>query len=287
MSETISDVLKAFEWYLQNGGYHEKANGDPQYLTDTVENFNRNNGSANYTYMGKLCGINPGAWCAMMVSTAVYKGCGESISKARAAMLGLWPYTACNQLWDAADDNHRFYGDYQRFNLGKGDRTRYIPKPGDVIIFTDDGHTRTHTGMVYEVNDKYAYTYEGNSGNKARKRSYSLDSSYIFGYVKLNLPEGESTNKLIEQYGKQFTVSVHELSKGCAGPEVERWQALLVGLKITDDSGALIAIDGDFGKRTKEATIRFQKRLFPDDKSMWDGVVGAKSWEAALSRELT
>ena len=112
---TTGDVLDAFAYYIGHGGYYEKKNGDAQYLTRAVENFQKNVGDANWTYMGKLCGINPGAWCAMMVSTAVYEGCGSDRSAAKKAMWGVWPYTACNQLWDAADDAHRFYGWYQRW----------------------------------------------------------------------------------------------------------------------------------------------------------------------------
>lgn len=286
MSNTIADVVSAARWYLQSGGYYEKASGDAKYLTDEVEVFNKNKGSANWTYFGKLCGINPGAWCAMFVSTCVYKAVGKDKEKAKKAMHGVWPYTACNQLFDAAPDTHRFYGDYQRFTLGKGDRVRYTPCAGDVIVFTDNGRTRTHTGLVTGSDDTYVYTIEGNSANMVRTRSYRRDSSYIYGYVMLNLPVGEAAYTVLENYGRQLTVGVHELSKGCAGPEVERWQALLVGLKITDDSGALIAVDGDFGTRTKQATVRFQKRLFPEDGGQWDGVVGSKTWEAALCREM-
>ena len=285
--KTISDVLAAFRYYIDNGGYYEKANGNEKYLGREVEDFAANKGSANYTYMGKLCGVNPGAWCAMMVSTAVHDGCGFSKEEARKAMWGLWPYTTVRQLWNAADDSHRFYGYYQRWTLGKGDRVNYIPEAGDVIIFTDNGGgSLTHTGMVYAVDDSYVYTYEGNSGNMARKRSYDLKSSYIYGYVKLNLPKGTPTDEAPANYGAAVKVELHTLSKGCAGVEVERWQALLNGLGITDDSGSPLTVDGDFGTRTKQATIRFQKRLFPDDGAYWDGIVGPKTWEAAFFRRL-
>ena len=121
----------------------------------------------------------------------------------------------------------------------------------------------------------------------ARKRAYDLKSSYIYGYVKLNLPEGEKVNETEKElYGSEVTVKLHTLSKGCAGVEVERWQMLLCALGMTDDGGNDIKPDGDFGGLTKAATIRLQKRLFPDDESQWDGIVGEKTWEAALSREL-
>ena len=69
MSATIADVLRELKHYVDNGGYYEKKDGTAKYLTDSVENFPLNAGSANYTYFGKLCGFNPGAWCAMFIST--------------------------------------------------------------------------------------------------------------------------------------------------------------------------------------------------------------------------
>ena len=287
MSKTISDVLAAFRYYIDNGGYYEKANGDEKYLGREISDFAANKGSANYTYMGKLCGINPGAWCAMMVSTAVHDGCGFSKTAAKDAMWGVWPYATVRQLWNAADDQHKFFGAYQRWTLGRGDRVDYVPEAGDVIIFTDDrGGSLTHTGMVYAVDDTYVYTYEGNSGNMARRRSYDLKSSYIYGYVTLNLPKGTPTEDGVQQYGDAIQINLWELSKGCAGVEVERWQALMNGLGITDDSGAPLKVDGDFGTRTKQATVRFQKRLFPADERQWDGIVGANTMQAALSRKM-
>ena len=65
-----------------------------------------------------------------------------------------------------------------------GRRGYWNPKPGDVIVFTDNGTTRTHTGMVYAVDGTYVYTYEGNSSNMCRKRSYLLTSTYIYGYIR-------------------------------------------------------------------------------------------------------
>lgn len=283
---TKADVLREFKWYIDNGGYHEKKNGTAKYLTDTLANFSENAGSANYTYMGKLCGINPGAWCAMMVSTAVYKACGKDSKKAKDAMWGVWPYTSCNQIWDAAPDNKKFWSDHQRFKLGKGSRTRYIPHKGDVIVFTDNTVVRSHTGQVYDVDDKYVYTYEGNSGNMARKRSYLLTSAYIYGYIQLNLPDGEEVTDVKENYGKEITIKTHTLSKGCAGVEVERYQMMLNGMGITDDGGNPLKVDGDFGKCTEQATKRLQKRLFPNAPSLWDGIAGTKTFDGIWNRRL-
>ena len=284
MSATIADVLRELKHYVDNGGYYEKKDGTAKYLTDSVENFPLNAGSANYTYFGKLCGFNPGAWCAMFISTGVYKATGGK-DAAKKALWGVWPYTACNQLWEAAPSNKKFWSDYQRFTLGKGDRTGYTPHKGDVVVFTDNTVVRSHTGILYDVDDKYIYTYEGNSGNMARKRSYDRKSSYIYGYVQLNLPDGEGAVDTKEHYGKEFEAKTHELSKGCAGVEVERWQMILNGLGITDDGGNPLKTNGEFGLCTEQATIRLQKRLFPNEPKEWDGERGKKTLEAVLNKE--
>lgn len=279
----ISDILRAFQYYIDNGGYYEKANGTKKYLTREISNFAANKGSANYTYMGELCGINPGAWCAMMVSTAVHDGAFFSKENAKKALWGLWPYSRVRDLWNAAPDNRKYFGYYQRWTKGRGERKDYPPQPGYVIIFTDDkGTTLTHVGMVYAVDNTYVYTYEGNTSNMARKRSYRIDSAYIFGYVELNVDyDVEEGVETVEKYGSEITVKVYELSKGCAGELVERWQTIMNELKCTDDSGSELVIDGEFGVRTQQATKRFQKRVFTGENAC-TGVVNDLTWQEAL-----
>lgn len=270
---TAGDVLDAFAYYIGHGGYYEKKNGEAQYLTRAVENFQKNVGDANWTYMGKVCGVNPGAWCAMMVSTAVYEGCGSDRTAAKKAMWGVWPYTACNQLWDAADDAHRFYGWYQRWTLGKGDRVNYIPEAGDVVIFSDNGTIRTHTGMVYAVDGLMIYTYEGNSGNMARKRSYSLKSSYIFGYVKLNLDPDDQSG--IALFQKKLGVT----TDGVYGEETKKAavRAHQVYLNETYDAG--LSEDGVWGPETYYATASLQQGDDNEDVMIWQGMLYCRAFD--------
>jgi len=270
---TTGDVLDAFAYYIGHGGYYEKKNGDAQYLTRAVSNFQQNVGTANWTYMGKLCGVNPGAWCAMMVSTAVYEGCGSNRSAAKKAMWGVWPYTACNQLWDAADDKHRFYGWYQRWTLGRGDRVDYTPEAGDVVIFSDDGTIRTHTGMVYAVDGQMIYTYEGNSGNMARRRSYSLKSSYIYGYVKLNLEQDAQDGVALFQ--KKLGVT----ADGVYGPATQAAaiRAHQVYLNETYDAG--LSEDGVWGPQTYYATMSLQKGDDNEDVTLWQGMLYCRAFD--------
>ena len=133
--------------------------------------------------------------------------------------------------------------------------------------------------MVYAADGTTVYTYEGNSANMCRKRSYLLTSAYIYGYVRPAYAGGDPAAIPGEKYGGALSVGLHELSMGCAGPEVMAMQCLLAGNGFKDDAGAVIEPDGDFGKRTKQSLIRSQKSL----GLTADGVCGAKTWTKLLT----
>lgn len=82
---------------------------------------------------------------------------------------------------------------------------------------------------------------------------------------------------------RTVTVTMQRIEKGSEGAHVRAAQALLRGHKITDDSGTLISVDGGFGAKTYQGTIKMQKKLFPKDSSQWDGIWGTKTWTAALT----
>ena len=270
---SIRDVLDAFAYYIGSGGYYEKASSAAKYLTRDRSNFQANRGSANYTYMGKLCGVNPGAWCAMMVSTAVYEGCGSSTAAAKSAMWGVWPYTACNQLWEAAPSAYRHWSYYQLHTKGKSG-SDYTPAVGDVIVFSDNGTVRSHTGMVYAVDGSYVYTYEGNSGNMARTRSYSLKSSYIYGYVTLNLSgSGTASSGAAGSEIAKFQRWLGVSADGVYG-SVTKAAAVRAHQKYLNSAlGASIAVDGVWGSETYYATARVQKPDITDDVTVWQGLL--------------
>ena len=276
---TASQAVAAMTYWV---GYYEKASSS--YATTRAKSaFAQNKGSANYTYMGYLCGVQGQAWCAATVSTAIYEACGSSKTDAKAAMYGVWPYVNCAQVWDAAPSNKKFWGYYQRFTLGKGSRTNYKPVAGDIIVFTDDKKSRSHTGMVYACDGTYVYTIEGNSGNMCRKRSYVLTSSYIYGWIRPNYKAAStstttSTTTVVEQYGAVCCKDpeLHILSKGTAGPEVKTAQRLL-----NDIIDAGLKVDGDFGAKTKDAVIKFQSEYWNNP----DGIIGAKTWPKLLKHD--
>ena len=263
---TANEVLEAFAYYIDHGGYIEKKDGTERYLTRAVENFHKNDGDGNWTYMGKLCGINPGAWCAMMVSTAVHDGCGFDKTAAKKAMWGVWPYTACNQLWEAAPGAKKHWSRWQ-LNYNGRSGTEYAPQAGDVIVFSDNGSTRTHTGMVYAADSSYVYTYEGNSGNMARKRSYSLGSSYIYGYVTLNLDPGEGTGVALFQRWLGVTAD------GIYGPATKRAAVMAHQKYLNAAYGTDLAVDGVWGPATYYATRSLRKGDDNDDVYVWQGML--------------
>ena len=275
---TAAQALKRMNYWL---GYCEKNSSKYVRYTEK-EYFELDKGSGNWTHAGYISGINPGAWCAMQVGLSVYEACGNDISKAK-NVLRVWPYTVVPQIWNAADDDHKYYGDYQRYNLGRGSsKTRYTPKKGDAIIFTDDLNTRSHVGMVYDVNDDYVYTIEGNSSDMCRKRSYLRTSKYIYGYVQLNYDAGGEEPDVgpTEQYGAVCLTDpvLHELSKGCAGNEVKTVQSILLARGYLGEDKKPIEIDGDFGKNTKAAVKTMQLYLGVTQ----DGVVGKETWTKML-----
>ena len=79
--------------------------------------------------------------------------------------------------------------------------------------------------------------------------------------------------------GKAVSVTLHQLSAGCTGPEVKTIQRIIYARGIDKN----ITVDGDFGPATKTAVIALQKKLFPSEPNEWDGIVGRKTWEAVLT----
>ena len=63
-------------------------------------------------------------------------------------------------------------------------RGSYTPQPGDAILFDWQGDgTSDHIGIVEKVANGKVYTIEGNSSDSVARRSYSLSSSKVMGYI--------------------------------------------------------------------------------------------------------
>lgn len=262
---TAAQAIAAMQ-YWEN--YYEKAS--LAYATSRDKSvFSKNKGTNNYTYAGYICGLNgpQAAWCAMQISLALYEACGNSKTDAKALMHGVWPYTNCGQLYDAAPSNM------------KGRRGSWTPKAGDVIVFTQNGE-RVHTGLVYAVDSKYVYTIEGNTSNMCRKRSYLLTDTYIYGYIRPAYAASSGDDPVIPDPTKYGAVvykdlGLHELAKGCAGPEVKTIQRIIFARGINKN----LDVDGAFGPDTKAGVIALQKELGLSA----DGIVGKDTWKKLLT----
>lgn len=59
----------------------------------------------------------------------------------------------------------------------------YVPAAGDIIFFDWGGNGDVdHVGIVESVVDGRVYTIEGNSGDRCRRRNYSIGYYEIYGY---------------------------------------------------------------------------------------------------------
>lgn len=139
-------------------GYHEKAS------YSNLDDFNANNGSANYNKYARDLGIANGQpWCASFVWWCMASnGMPQSIYPQSA-------YVPTIKNWFAQRSMFVYRGGY-------------TPKAGDYIIFGDCDHV----GIVEHVSGNYVNTIEGNTSNAVKRHSYPLDSSYILGYGIVN-----------------------------------------------------------------------------------------------------
>lgn len=74
----------------------------------------------------------------------------------------------------------------------------YKPKPGQIIFFRWHGDTGvSHVGIVKGCDGKRVYTIEGNSHDRCREKSYSINSAVILGYgcPKYRMADKDKKNK--------------------------------------------------------------------------------------------
>lgn len=271
---TMSDIVSAFRYYTEHGGYYEKASGDARYLTRDVANFAKNKGSANYSWPGVVCGLNPGEWCAMMVSTAVYEAVG-SRAKAKSVMWGRWPHYNCGTLADDAAAKGCFHWSWYGLNRKGKSGAAYTPKAGDVVIFTNAWKTRDHTGMVYAVDGSNVYYYEGNGGNMARRNARALTSGYIYGYAT---PLAESGGSVAV---KDATIAQFQKWLGFTGTQLDGEWGLQTRAAALKKHQKLVgtAADGEWGPNTYYATRTIGAGDSGDDVMVWQGLLYAKGFD--------
>lgn len=169
---------------LSQIGYHE---GDCEADMDGL-NAKGNRNFAEYTRVwGKVDnqegnGVSYGyAWCAAFVSWC--------LRQAKVPTATALTEISCTRMTSWYKKNNTFHSR----------ESGYSPILGDIIMFTEDGDI-THVGLVLGVKDDRVYTVEGNGGEQVATHSYSLTSTYVYGYCvpQYDVKTGMDYNALFE-----------------------------------------------------------------------------------------
>lgn len=140
-----------------------------------------------------------------------------------------------------------------------------IPRSRPCMVFIRGTSKIDHIGWY----DGAGKVYEMRS-SKLNVRHDALDSRWDY----YGIPDFVDYSDQIEE-DKTVMIELDTLKKGSKGEQVKTLQRLLKALGY---SVGLSGIDGDFGKKTEAAVIKFQTK----EKLSADGVVGIKTWEALL-----
>lgn len=161
----------------------------------------------------------------------------------------------------------------------KGNISTMPDQPGVCVFMSNMSHVGVYIGDGYVIEARgHAYgvvrtKLSGRGWGKWGKPSWLSYDTASDGSAS-----DQPAEVIPENYGKELTVKVHQLQTGHEGPEVKTAQRILYARGLLTGK-----VDGDFGAKTKAATVALQKQLFPNNSAEWDGVWGAKTWAAALT----
>lgn len=187
--DKIISIAKEQEGYLE-----KKSNKD---LDDKYKNAGNNNYTKFARDLDNIKGFYNGkkqgyAWCDVFVDWCFVQAVGVD----RAKELLCQP---SNSLGAGVGYSADYYKKNNQFYPSN-------PQIGDQIFFKNTKGSRTHTGLVYQVDKNYVYTIEGNTssdsgvvanGGCVRLKKYSLNYKYIYGYgrPKYKIEEKKITEK--------------------------------------------------------------------------------------------
>lgn len=234
-----------------------------------------NAGSKNYTKYWR--DVKPDfqgeSWCACFVLWCFMVTFGQDAAK---KLLGHFPFVYCPTL--AAKTSNK------------------EPKRGSVILFWRSAKNRYgHTGIVYDVDNTYVYTIEGNTstgsevisnGGGVHKKKYrlsSLDSRtkyFMPNYALVVEPSKAETEPNPNLIGN-CTIPLKTFGLGASDAQIKNVQMLLNAKGYKGKNGKPLTIDGTLGENTVYAVATFQaaKKL----SISTPGTIGAKTWTALLN----
>lgn len=171
-------------------GYLEKASNA------NLDSKTANPGKNNYTkYARDMSRYHKGiyangyAWCDTFVDWCFVKAYGHE--KAIRLIYGWSAYTPTSAQY-----------------FKNNGRWRTDALPGDVVFFKDKYGTICHTGIVYDTDERYIYTIEGNTscqsgvvanGGGVAKKIYKKDYGRIAGYARPDYSIVEEQNSIKEE----------------------------------------------------------------------------------------
>ena len=234
-----------------------------------------NAGSKNYTKYWR--DVKPDfqgeSWCACFVSWCFMVTFGQDAAK---KLLGHFPFVYCPTL--------------------AAKTTNKEPKRGSVILFWRSAKNRYgHTGIVYDVDNTYVYTIEGNTsggsevienGGGVHKKKYrlsSLDSRtkyFMPNYALVVEPSKADSEPKADLIGN-CTIPLKTFGLGASDAQIKNVQMLLNAKGYKGKNGKELSIDGTLGENTAYAVATFQaaKKL----PISTPGTIGAKTWTALLN----
>ena len=243
--QTVIDVAES------QIGYHEKA------TNSQLDDFTANSGNNNWNkyardfdekypdfYNGKKNGYD---WCDIFVDWCFVTAYGRE----NAQRLLCQPD---HSLGAGCEYSYGYFKD-------KG-QTGSSPKKGAQIFFGD----LDHTGIVVDFDNNYVWTVEGNSGNEVKKKKYSRNDSWIYGYgypkydeeVPTPTPSGNTWTggyPKLPSRGYYLTGDGYETNTGMQS-DIKLIQQFL---KWALGLGSTFQVDGYYGNDTTKAVEIFQK----------------------------
>lgn len=154
-------------------------------------------------------------------------------------------------------------------------KENYIPKPGDLILFSHNPPDANHIGIVTHVSGGRVYTIEGNTssgstlipnGGEVAAKSYPLTYKNIYGYCNPNYP-GTTVSAPVKEEEEYMPKKVKMIVNGNVSEltTIEHKDENYVRIKELNKAGLDVSYDGT--KRMPVINIKPVKKL----KMMVDG----------------
>ena len=135
----------------------------------TAEIGNSNNSFGVNKYRGGVA--NGQAWCASFVSWCYGQGQNSNNTKT-------FGYTSSSQEIKNRAIQAGYYSDK---NSG------YTPKVGDIAVWSKSDNAHGHVGIISKINPDGSFeVIEGNSSNRVKKNTRTINSQNFAGFVRMN-----------------------------------------------------------------------------------------------------